>query len=195
MGSAYASEANCIRVPAGSILGMVSDDVVVLQGSHRRNGDTHVLVDCVFQDAPIAQFRLIDCRIEPYTYDRHAIDDDFRYIAEAMVKARSLVFATPVYWYAMSGLTKTVLDRFTDLTSFRKDLGRSLQGKVVHVLACGTDLELPSGFTVPFSQTAAYFDMTFGGTFYAQADGDRGFSDDTKQSAQAFGAWLLGTNR
>jgi multimeric flavodoxin WrbA len=65
----------------------------------------------------------MDCNVAPYSYDRTSFDDDFGQIAESMVAATAIVFATPVYWYAMSGLTKTVLDRFTDLTSFRKDLG------------------------------------------------------------------------
>ena len=41
-------------------------------------------------------------------------DDDFLGVAEAMVDAEAILFATPVYWYSMSGRLKRFFDRLTD---------------------------------------------------------------------------------
>ena len=46
-------------------------------------------------------------------------------------------------------------------------LGRH-EGRTIFVLACGSEKELPTGFEVPFQNTAAYLDMHYGGAFYAQ---------------------------
>lgn len=43
------------------------------------------------------------------------IDDDSREIVEKMLKADVLVFATPVYYYSVSGQLKTLLDRANPL--------------------------------------------------------------------------------
>jgi multimeric flavodoxin WrbA len=61
-----------------------------------------------------------------------------------MIEHDAIVFATPVYWYAMSGLMKVLFDRFTDLVTVRKDLGRRLRGRRVFLIACGTDPDLPN---------------------------------------------------
>jgi hypothetical protein len=39
-------------------------------------------------------------------------------------------------------------------------------------LACGTDPAFPSGFEVPFLETAKYFDMAYGGACYGQTNED-----------------------
>ncbi len=46
---------------------------------------------------------------------RCVIDDDVQGIVEAMKRADAVVFATPVYYYAMSGQMKTLLDRTNPL--------------------------------------------------------------------------------
>jgi len=65
---------------------------------------------------------------------------------------------------------KTLLDRFTDLVTVRKDLGRQLTGRSAFLLACGSEPELPDGFEVPFRETAAYLHMSYGGAFYGQSN-------------------------
>lgn len=46
---------------------------------------------------------------------RCVIEDDVRGIIEAMQRVEVVVFATPVYYYAMSGQMKTLLDRTNPL--------------------------------------------------------------------------------
>jgi multimeric flavodoxin WrbA len=79
-----------------------------------------------------------------------------------------LIFATPVYWYAMSGLMKVFFDRLTELITTSKPLGRAMKGKCCYLISCGTDAELPPGFDVPFRLTAKYFEMEFVSSHYLQ---------------------------
>lgn len=68
-------------------------------------------------------------------------DDDFNKIGEKVLRADGLIFSTPVYWYAPSGLMKNFIDRLTSMEnmifhSTRKSL---LEGKVVGFIATGLD--------------------------------------------------------
>ncbi|WP_181306792.1 flavodoxin family protein [Rufibacter sp. XAAS-G3-1] len=91
-------------------------------------------------------------------------------IIERVSRHRVIVFATPVYWYAMSGLLKTFFDRLTGLVTVQKTLGRNLKGKTVFLVAVGADAELPDGFEVPFKLTAKYLNMKYGGRLYASTE-------------------------
>lgn len=85
-----------------------------------------------------------------------------------MLAAPAILFATPVYWYAMSGRLKTLFDRFTDLLTDRDSggRGRRLADRQMWMLAVGVDPELPAGFEEPFRLTAAYLGMTWKGGLY-----------------------------
>ncbi|MFN7730658.1 MAG: flavodoxin family protein [Pirellula sp.] len=104
-------------------------------------------------------------KISPYNYSQPA-KDDFLQIAEKMTQADVIVFATPVYWYSMSGFLKVFFDRLTDLISTSKNVGRGLAGKKVYLFATGSDAQLPEGFEVPFIKTSEYFNMKYQRAFY-----------------------------
>jgi NAD(P)H-dependent FMN reductase len=115
-------------------------------------------------------YELIDLHqkhIEYYSYDRHLKnEDDFLPIAQAMLNHDVIVFATPVYWYTMSGQMKVFLDRLTELTDIHKPIGKALKGKKTYLIACGGSPSLPEGFELPFKGTSEYFDMEFIQTLY-----------------------------
>ena len=52
-------------------------------------------------------------------------------------------------------------DRFTDLLTIDKELGRQLRGKKMAVLSCSTGENLESHFWLPFSETAKYLGMEY----------------------------------
>lgn len=140
---------------------------LIILGSARSDGNTRHLVNTIFQKKDHDLIDLNEHNVNYYTYDNRHSDDDFIALAERMVQYDHIVFATPVYWYAMSAQLKTFFDRITDLISVRKDLGRALKGKTLHSISCGSDDDLPEGFTVPFEASAVYLDMSYGGHFHA----------------------------
>ena len=151
--------------------------ILILLGSARSDGDTAKAVEelaaRVGGGATVVD--LAAKRILPFDYDEPAQDDDFAGLASLMLAHRSIVFATPVYWYAMSGIMKTFFDRLSDLTSARdpERRGRQLRGRDTWLLAVGTDSELPHGFEQPFERTAGYLGMSWRGGFYVRTTGTR----------------------
>lgn len=77
-----------------------------------------------------------------------------------------IVFATPVYWYSMSGLMKNFFDRITDCLKIEKDLGRQLRGKKAMAIACGSDDHEAKGFFLPFRESSNYLGMTYLGNLH-----------------------------
>ena len=161
--------------------------VVSVLASARRDGHTGQLLTAVLAGRPTRLFDLGALHVGDYAYHA-AADDDFLTVVEAVAEADAVVFATPVYWYAMSGQLKRFFDRLTDLVTVRKPLGRRLRGRTVWVAACGSDPVLPEGFEVPFQATAAYFGMSYGGALYVPMREGRPLSPDQNQRAAAFGA-------
>jgi putative NADPH-quinone reductase len=135
---------------------------LIILGSARSDGNTAAaarhLLDRLGGEAELVD--LLQHRIEPYSYGRSDQGDDFLGIVDRMLQCDHIVFATPVYWYAMSGGLKTFFDRLTDLTrGAGKERGRALAGRSVWLLATGTDPQLPAGFEEPFARTSAYLGM------------------------------------
>ena len=139
---------------------------IVIFGSSRSTGNTY---DVSKQIAENSKFDLADLRklkISAYDYEHANLNDDFIPLTEKMIQAKIVVLISPVYWYSMSAQMKTFLDRWSDLVTVRKDLGRKLKGTKLIVVSCSNDNDLGDGFSLPFSQTAKYMGMEFEGYFH-----------------------------
>jgi len=143
---------------------------LVILGSNREDSQTLQAVQTLIisHEADCEMVDLSKLEIEHYSYHQ-THQDDFFEIATRMQQAEHLVFATPVYWYSMSGRMKVFFDRLSDLISTHKPIGRSFAGKSVSVIATGADASLPPGFEIPFQMTAEYFGMTYLGARYIQS--------------------------
>lgn len=158
---------------------------LIIAGSARKEGVTTQLIQRVFATTPHTLIDLSQVTIAPYSYTAdYKADDGFLPIVEAMLLHQVLVFATPVYWYAMGGLMKTFFDRFTDIVTVQKEKGRQLKGKKVWLLATGADPDLPEGFEVPFRCTAAYLQMEYNGCLYQSTKYPKGEGDMQKAILQ-----------
>lgn len=122
----------------------------------------------VQQLASIGQWDVIDLydyNIIYYDYEHMNSDDDYLPLIKRIISDYdTLIFATPVYWYAMSGLMKVFFDRFTDLLKTEKDWGRKLRGKNFAAMSCsegGGNLE--EMFWIPFKESADYLGMNYKG--------------------------------
>lgn len=137
-------------------------------GSARNDGKTAALTSAVFQHLHnAAVIDLNDFHIDPYTYDGARGGDDFPALARLMNEADAIVFASPVYWYSMSGPMKIFFDRLTDLTDHYKTIGKALAGKSAFLIATSNHADAPASFEPPFADTARYFDMHWGGMLHA----------------------------
>ncbi len=139
--------------------------VIVILGTARSDSNTLAKLR---EHLPFKNFELVELHrlnIGFYNYESPPVDD-FLDVANKMVNADTIVFATPVYWYSMSAVLKVFFDRLTDLISTSKGIGRALAGKSVYLFATGTEPVLPEGFAVPFKNTSQYFDMKYERAFY-----------------------------
>ncbi len=146
-------------------------EILIINGSARLNGNTQKFITRLMEDIEHVQINLVEHLIVPYNYNNHyPAADCFTAFAKEILYHKHIVFATPVYWYAMSGRMKTFFDRLTDWVTLNKDVGHNLKGKSVQVIAVGTDGTLPDGFTTPFYMTANYMEMFFNGHVYFNSE-------------------------
>jgi len=130
--------------------------------------------------------------VAPFDYETNEHGDAFLALIRRMASVSDVVFATPVYWFAMSGVMKTAFDRLTDLLRPpHKELGRALAGRRAWLLATGTDPELPPDFEAPFRLTATHFGMDFAGVCYRRYVRDH---EPEEQSAVALSMFAAGIN-
>lgn len=111
-------------------------DVLIINGSPRAAGGTAAVVESLvlgLGDRSCATADLAALPMAHFSYDHDPEDDGFMQVVDQMLTARTIVFVTPVYWYAMSGLMKVFFDRLTDLilTKPRRPTGRALAGRDV----------------------------------------------------------------
>jgi len=165
--------------------------ILVIFASSRSDGNTSKAMNAVIAGRNLEVINLLEKNISPYDYEGRNRDDDFLELAEKMTKSDVIIFATPVYWYTMSAQLKTFFDRFTDLITIRKDLGRALKGKLCYVIATGADTMLPQGFESPISATCAYLDMIYKGSLYCYVRKDGSFGPGALAKAGEFGRELF----
>ena len=160
---------------------------LIILASARKHSDTQKLVELVFKDIDITLVDLLDYKIAQYNYEEeYPTDDEFLKVVEQMLTHQLIVFATPVYWYSMSGYMKVFFDRLTDIVSSQKHLGRKLKGKRTALITVSTDEELPEGFEIPFKRTSDYFDMEYSGCFFSPA---KAINNPTQMLVQQAGEW------
>ena len=145
----------------------MTEKPLVILASARKQSDTQNFLNKVFADKDYELIDLLDFYISPYSYlNNYPNTDKFLKIIDELIKHKVIVFATPVYWYAMSGIMKTFFDRFSDVVTTKKHLGRQLHGKSTFLVAVGAEEELPNGFEIPFKLTSDYLHMNYQGCIY-----------------------------
>ena len=167
----------------------MSKSTLIIFGSSRGDGHTRKMVDFLLQNNSTDWIDLNDFTFSEYDYEYRNANDDFIGLAERMINYRNIVFATPVYWYAMSAVMKKYFDRLSDITGHRKEIGRAMKGKSIFALACSSDEEEHEGFFMPFEKTAAYLNMNFGGSVHTWVEADE-LPEEVKRRLIDFGKKL-----
>lgn len=140
---------------------------IIIFGSARSDGNTRKIIQEVINGYEVEIIDLNNKNIEFYNYDhQYSSDDEFLSIIEQIIDAENVIFATPVYWFTMSGIMKVFLDRFSDLLNVEKELGRKLRGKKLYLISSGSSPEVPDCFKFVFKETAKYLGMKYMGTFH-----------------------------
>jgi len=140
---------------------------IIILGSSASKGETYQM--CAFLREQTG-FPIIDLKtkdIGEFDYEFKNADDDFIPLIKDIVKKYdTIIFATPVYWYAMSGIMKTFFDRISDCLKTEKETGRKLRGKNMAVVSSASEDELKKGFLMPFKESSNYLGMNYLGNVH-----------------------------
>lgn len=147
---------------------------VIIQASSRSRGNTFKVAAKLAESMRSEHIDLLDFKIYPFSYEQaYPADDEFiRLIETCVLPYEKIIFASPVYWYSMSGPMKIFFDRLSDLLKSRKELGRQLRGKRMAVLSCGNDEEVNDSFFAAFRLSAEYLGMAYGPEWHGWIEGD-----------------------
>ncbi|AUP81033.1 flavodoxin family protein [Flavivirga eckloniae] len=144
---------------------------VIIQGSSRSQGDTNKIVNYLATKTNSDVIDLYTKNIGHYDYDYKNEGDDFLgLITHIIENYDTIIFATPVYWYSMSGILKVFFDRISDLIRIHKTTGRKLRGKKMAMISCSNHDDLKNGFSMPFKASANYLGMHYLGDIHTYVE-------------------------
>jgi multimeric flavodoxin WrbA len=138
---------------------------IALLSSSRRLGNTGQLIDRIGLELNIEVVDLATQRVSSYDYDHLNRNDDFEPLMKRVLAYEQIIFATPIYWYAVSPAMKVFLDRISDLLDVPDLLseGRRLRGKQAFLVCTSASTEPSAAFVDAFRETFGYLGMHFGG--------------------------------
>jgi multimeric flavodoxin WrbA len=167
---------------------------VALFSSSRRHGNTGQFMDCIASKLGIEVIDLGALHLTPYDYDHRNRSDDLEPLMERVLTHEQVIFATPIYWYAVSPAMKIFLDRLSDFLELPDLLakGRRLRGKNAFIVCTSICDEPSPAFMSSFRETFDYLGMHFGGV--AHVNCQDGYSRDIHEvEASAFSALVRDT--
>jgi len=144
---------------------MMSQNIVVLSGSPRKEGNTEMLAAAFVDGAKSANknvvaFRTADMQISGCKACEHCFTekgvcvqkDDMLPILEALKTADALVLASPVYYFDMTAQLKLAIDRTFALLNIQTPIR-----KTAFLLTCGDQTEeAAEGAVVTYKSICAY---------------------------------------
>jgi multimeric flavodoxin WrbA len=149
----------------------MKNNKVIILGSSRSSGNTAKAISSISKKNNVDVIDLNNYNFSYYDYESKNLGDDFLPLIKSIIeKYDTLIFATPVYWYNMSGIMKVFFDRFSDLIRIEKEEGRKLRGKNMFVISNSHDDKIDSSFYIPFQKSADYLGMNYTGEIHFNAD-------------------------
>ena len=151
-------------------------NTIAIFSSARRNGNTGTFLDQLAKQITMDIVDLAELNISEYDYQHRNIDDDFIPTMKKITQYEHIIFACPVYWYAVTPQMKIFLDRLSDLLDLEelKNLGRLLRSKQCYVLSTSISQNIAPSFIGCLTATFDYLGMNYKG--YSHLDCDLGYN-------------------
>lgn len=146
--------------------------IAVIYGGTRQNGNTEILTERAIKGLEVDRIYLKDYNIIPIEDLRHSeegfqeMNDDYNSIVDRIELHEIIIFATPIYWYSMSGILKNFIDRWSQtIKNPRYDFKHNMSSKKAFVIAVGGDEPLIKGLPMiqQFSYIFDFVGTSFGG--------------------------------
>lgn len=141
---------------------------VGILGSVREGGNTEVLLDAALEEAQkngviVDKIPLRDKSVAPCDgcggctkTGRCLIDDDAQEICQKMLASDGIIWATPVYFWSMTGQTKTLMDRTYALLFPKLQLASKVGGLIVAAAGRGC-MNTANAFHMYFNYNHMFF--------------------------------------
>lgn len=145
---------------------------IAIFASSRRNGNTGRLMDRIATELQTEVVDLTEKSISPFDYEHRNGNDDFEPLISHVLGFDQIIFASPVYWYAVAGPMKIFIDRLSDLLEVPDLLehGLALRGKTAHIVCTSIDDEVSAHFLGALRDTFSYLGMEFGACMHANCE-------------------------
>ncbi len=155
--------------------------ILGILGSSRRGGNTEVLLDIALKEAeakgievskiPLGSKSIAPCNgcLKCMTTGECVIEDDMQEIYQGMLEADGILWSTPVYFWGMTGQTKTVIDRTYALSFPELKLANKVGGLIVVAASRGC-MSTANLFHMYFRYNSMFFAETVSG--YASQKGE-----------------------
>ncbi|MGG1789991.1 flavodoxin family protein [Bacillus mycoides] len=172
----------------------------VIHGSSRQNGNTEALTHMVIDGIETEQIYLRDHIVHPIIDQRHDVEgfqpvnDDYEQLTKRMLEHDTIIFATPLYWYGMSGHMKNFVDRWSQsLRNKSLHFKEKMKGKKMYVVIVGGDS--PQLKALPLIAQFQYIFDFVGSSFEGYIIGDANGLDEIKNDAEALAKAQLYNNK
>jgi multimeric flavodoxin WrbA len=151
---------------------------IAILGSARKNSNTAIILQRLISGYACDTVDLQNTSIACYDYEQnYPGHDEFQSIIHRIISAPVTIIATPVYWYSYSTPMKIFIDRFSDLLSDNKELGRQLRGRHFALVSSSAEPQPDPTLVEAFSRFCDYLGIIFVGCAHAQDSGEFANSD------------------
>jgi len=166
-------------------------NITAFIGSSRIASNSEQLADYVLADIPHQKIDLKNITIKPIHDLRHDdngfqfVDDDYDQIIQAFLTSDIVIFATPIYWYSMSGTMKLFIDRWSQTLRDPEypDFKDTMSSKEAYVIAVGGDNPYIKG--LPLIQQFQYIFDFMGISFAGYVIGEGNKPGDIMEDSEA----------
>lgn len=117
--------------------------ILFMNSSPNRNGNTYRIGEELLKDKAHEVLQMADYRISQY--GQVFEDDEIKDVFEKIAECDTLVIGSPVYWYTVSGMLKTFIDRLYMLPE-----ADALRGKKLYLFAQGSLLSQDTVKSIEF---------------------------------------------
>ncbi|WP_440053436.1 flavodoxin family protein [Pseudoalteromonas sp. T1lg65] len=145
---------------------------VILYSSSNRFGNTYQSASQLAAELNAPMIYVDEFEINDYCYQHSHADDDFRALFRRVLEFDHIVFASPVYWYAITPKLKAFFDRITDFMddeNLQPEL-RKLREKHFSILSTSIYDQAPEAFTAMLLRTCQYLGMAFKQQYHFKYD-------------------------
>ena len=143
------------------------ENIVFINGSPNKEGNTFKIGKEVLKNTNYDVLQMRDYKIEQY--GAVTSNDEIKNVFKVIENANTIVIGTPVYWYSVSGLLKTFIDRLYLLPE-----AKTLKGKDLYFFAQGSapDELTKKSITFLITRMAELMEMNLKQIIITTSDGE-----------------------